>query len=83
MVGPCPARPTLGYTNGICGAKIPLRAGLIRAAKMHEYLISLHSVYEPAINRSSLLQRFERSNAVKICNRIMFNFYLGLAHMCI
>ena len=30
-----------------CDAKLPLRAGLICAAKMHEYLISLHSTYEP------------------------------------
>ena len=27
-------------------AVFPLRAGLIHAAKMHEYLISLHSAYE-------------------------------------
>ena len=28
-------------------AKLALRVGLIRTAKMHEYLISLHSMYEP------------------------------------
>ena len=30
----------------LCSAELPLRAGLIRAAKMHEYLISLCSAYE-------------------------------------
>ena len=30
-----------------CNAKLLLRVGLIRAAKMHEYLISLCSTYEP------------------------------------
>ena len=32
-------------------------------------------------NKSSALQRFERSNAIEICNEIMFDFYLGLPHM--
>ena len=32
----------------------------------------------PALNGSSALQRFERYSAVEICNRIMFDFYLGL-----
>ena len=32
----------------------------------------------PALNRSSALQHFERSSAVEIRNRIMFNFYPGL-----
>ena len=30
-----------------CSAKLLLRAGLIWVAKMHEYMISLHSAYEP------------------------------------
>ena len=34
----------------------------------------------PAINGSSALQRFEHGNMVKIRNRIMFDFYLGLPH---
>ena len=41
--------------------------------KMHEYLISRMS---PALNRTTVLQHFERSNAVKIHNRIMFDSYL-------
>ena len=34
-----------------------------------------------ALNGSSVLQRFEHSNAIKIHNGIMFNFYLGPPHM--
>ena len=34
-----------------------------------------------ALNRSSALERFERSNAIEICNRIMFDFYLGLSQV--
>ena len=30
-----------------CSTKLLLRAGLIHTAKMHQYLISLHSTYEP------------------------------------
>ena len=37
---------TLPYLKH-CNAKLPLRAGLIRAAKMHEYLMSLCSMCEP------------------------------------
>ena len=35
----------------------------------------------PALNGCTVLQRFERDNTVKICNRIMFDFYPGLPHM--
>ena len=35
----------------------------------------------PTLNGSSALQHFEYSNAVKIRNRIMFDFYLGLPHI--
>ena len=56
-----------------------LRVGHICPAKMHECLISLHSAYEP--RRSAVLQRFERSNTVEICNGMMFDFYPGLPHI--
>ena len=36
----------------------------------------------PALNGSSALECFERSNMNKICNGIMFDFYPGLPHMC-
>ena len=36
----------------------------------------------PALNRNTALQHFKRSNAVMIHNRIMFNFYPGLPHLC-
>ena len=37
----------------------------------------------PALNGSSALQCFEHGTTVEIhvCNRIMFNFYLGLPHV--
>ena len=35
----------------------------------------------PALSGSSVLQCFERSNAVEIHNKIMFNFYPGLPHI--
>ena len=58
--------------------KLPLRAGLIRAVKMHEHLISLCS---PALNGSSALQHFECGNMVEIHNEIMFDFYPRLPHI--
>ena len=36
------------------------------------------ALMSPASNRSSALQRFKCSNAIKIRNRIMFDLYLGL-----
>ena len=35
----------------------------------------------PALNECSVLQRFERSNAIEIRNWMMFNFYSGLPHV--
>ena len=35
----------------------------------------------PALNGSSVQQRFERSNAIEIRNGIMFDFYPGLPHI--
>ena len=35
----------------------------------------------PALNGSSTLERFERSDASEIRNRIMFDFYPGLPHV--
>ena len=49
---------------------------------MNEYLKGLHSTYE-SLNGSFALQHFERSNTIKICNVIMFDFYLGLPHVYI
>ena len=34
----------------------------------------------PTLNGSSMLECFEQSNASEICNRVMFDFYLGLPH---
>ena len=35
----------------------------------------------PALNGSSALQRFERSNAIELRNGILFDFYPGLPHI--
>ena len=61
-----------------CSAVLPLRVGLIHAMWTYQALMQLMS---PALNRSSTLQRFERSNADKIHNGIMFDFYPGLPHI--
>ena len=37
----------------------------------------------PSLNRSSLIRRFEGSDAIKICNRITSDFYTGLPHICL
>ena len=43
----------------------------------HVYTVCM----SPALNRSSALECYKRSNAIKICNRIMFDFYPGLPYM--
>ena len=35
----------------------------------------------PTLNKSSVLERFERGNAIEIRNGIMFNFYPELPHI--
>ena len=35
----------------------------------------------PALNGSSEIRRFERSDAIKIRNGIIFDFYMGLPHI--
>ena len=35
----------------------------------------------PTLNRSSALERFKRSSAIEIHNRIMLDFYPGLPHI--
>ena len=62
--------------------EFPLRAGLIYTLGK---LINTYHIYtahmSPALNGSSALERFEHSNAIKIRNGIMFNFYPGLPHI--
>ena len=61
----------------------PLRRGSYALGKLintcHVYTASM----SPALNRSSALQHFERSNAIEIRNGIMFDFYPGLPHVCV
>ena len=47
---------------------------------MHE--LNLQSAYEPRPYGSSAIQLFEGSDAIEICDRITFNFYTGLPHIC-
>ena len=35
----------------------------------------------PALNGSSAILRFERSDAIEICDGITFDFYTGLPHI--
>ena len=62
-----------------CSAELP------RGSYALGKLINTCHVYtarmSPALNGSSALQRFERSNAIEIRNGIMFDFYPGLPHM--
>ena len=45
--------------------------------------VSLRSRISPALNGSSVLQRFERGNVVKIRNGTMFDFYPRMqCHSC-
>ena len=49
-------------------------------------LMNTYHVYtarmSPAFNGSSVLERFERSTVIEICNGIMSNFYPGLSQIC-
>ena len=48
-------------------------------------LVSYLRIYEarmsPALNGSSAIRRFERSDAIEIRNGITFDFYTGLSHI--
>ena len=50
-------------------------------------LIRYLHIYEPcmssALNRSSVVQRFKPSDAIKICDRLTFDFYMGLSYLCL
>ena len=49
--------------------------------RSEDYLINLHSAMSPALNGGAALQHFDYGNTVEICNRLMFDFYLGLPQM--
>ena len=36
----------------------------------------------PTLNESSAIWRYEHSDAIETRNRITFNFYTGLPHLC-
>ena len=54
----------------IRSAVLPLRVGLIRAAKLHQCQISLVVSMSPTLNGSTALQRYECGNTVKTRNGI-------------
>ena len=35
----------------------------------------------PTLNRRSVIQHFKHSDAIEICDRITFDFYMGLSHI--
>ena len=51
------------------------------------WFVDCSCIYEarmsPALNGSSAIWRFEHSDAIEICNRIIFDFYTGLPHMVV
>ena len=56
-----------------------LRAAVLRAAVLR--CMNIYEVHtSPALNRSSVIRRFERSNVIEIRDRIIFDFYMGLPH---
>ena len=50
---------------------------------MHEYLMNLQIAYSPAFIGSSAIRCFKDNNAIKIHDRMTFDFYTGLPHVCI
>ena len=61
--------------------ELPLRAGSYTLSKLINTCHIYTAHMSPVLNGSFALQRFERSNAIKICNGIMFDFYPGLPHV--
>ena len=41
----------------------------------------LPGILNPALNGSSEMRHFERSDAIEICNGIISDFYTGLIHI--
>ena len=40
----------------------------------------IHNSTKPAFNGSSAIHHFKHSDAIEICDGIIFNFYTGLSH---
>ena len=49
--------------------------------RLIKYYCIFTTCMSPTLNESFVLQHFERSNAIEMSNRIMFNFYPGLPHV--
>ena len=71
--------------SGCCkhdmGALSWLNAETLKRRRCIRYSCINTAYMSPTLNGSSALQSFKDSNVIKIHNRIMFNFYLGLPHM--
>ena len=77
--GMCPPPPSFykllhKLLTTICVVSYALRR-FIRYSCIYEARMS------PALNGSSAIQRFKRSNAIEICDGITFDFYTGLSHV--
>ena len=74
---------SVAYFNRITAFEV--RTSVKGGAHALGKLINTCHVYtarmSPALNGSSALQRFERSNAIEIRNGIMFDLYPGLPHI--
>ena len=68
------------YFDCITVSKVPITGSYA----LHR-LVSYSCIYEarmsPALNGSSVIWHFERSDAIEIRKVIIFNFYTGLSHM--
>ena len=87
---PCvavPCRYSVAYFDRIAVFKAPYRWTSVKgegSCALHR-LVSYSCIYEahmsPTLKGSSAIQRFERSDAIKIRDGITFNFYTGLPHV--
>ena len=68
-----------------CIAELLLRAGLIQVSQIHVYILDIYASYKASspLNASSAIWRFERSNAIKICKGIIFDFHAGPSHILV
>ena len=60
--------------------ELPLRAGAYIRSWLVRYSYIYKAQMSPALNRCSDIGCFKHSDAIKIRDRIIFNFYMGLSH---
>ena len=64
-----------------CISKRPVMAGLIHNEQLLQQLYMYVSCMSTALSVSSVIQCFERSNVIEICDEIKFVFYPVLPHI--